>query len=508
MKILKQSVVAGVIGSLAAAVLIVPALPDQASAQTLRVAATSLPPPKGNPYAAGIFPSWHTWTAMYDALTFVDPNGNVQPQAATSWENVDPTTWRFTLRNGVTFDNGEPLNASAVAAAINWLKTDEKGKTLSAARQIRSIASASAVDAHTVEVKTNAPDAILPGRISAILLVAEKAWKDLGMDGYGNNPIGSGSFKVSSWTPEKVVLSARSDSWRPAKVSTLEVLPLPERAARVQALISDQVDLVVGLSPDNIATIEGSGHKVDVSPSTIAATMAFINTKEDSPFRDVRVRQAMNYAVDKQAIAEGLFDGRVKPGSQGATPNTFGYNTALTPYPHNPDKARALLAEAGFGNGLSFVAEVVVGSLAGDSEMYQQVALDLSRVGVTMELRPIPSSDWIKKFITGTWEGTAFGAGQNSAPFNDASRFLTFGSCLKGNPYFCEESVVEKLKKTNEMFDINERKQALSDLLKAQHDLAANLFLIEQIDIVGVNRRLSGVVNLGKSFNYDQISIN
>lgn len=477
-----------------------------ASAQTLKVAATALPPPKGNPYAAGIFPSWHTWTALFDAMTVVDPQGNVQPQAASAWQNVDSNTWRFTLRDDVVFDNGEKLDAGAVAAAITWLKSDA-GKTTSVGRQVGGVVSATAIDARTVEVKTAAPDAILPARISAVLIVAPKAWADQGAEGYANAPVGSGSFKVESWTPEKVVFSGRKDSWRAPKVSGLEILPLGERPARVQALISDQAHIAVGLSTDNIATVEGGGHRVDVSPSTVAATMAFINTKDGLPFTDVRVRQAFNYAVDKQAIADNLFAGRVKPASQGATPNTFGYNTALAPYPHDPAKARALLAEAGYGNGMNVVAEVVVGSFAADSEMYQQVAQDLSNVGVTMELRPIPSADWIKKFITGTWEGGMFGAGQNSAPINDASRFLTFGSCKKPNPYYCDESVVALLEKSDTLFDPNERRAALGELLKIQHDRAANLFLIEQIDLVGVSRRVQGLVNLGNSFNYEEISL-
>jgi len=481
-------------------------VPTGVGAETLRVAATALPPPKGNPYGAGIFPSWHTWTALFDAMTAVDPAGNVQPQAAASWESVDATTWHFTIRNGIRFDNGETLDAAAVAAAITWLKGDA-GKTTSVGRQLAGVVSAQALDASVVEIKTANPDAILPSRISAVLIVAPKAWADMGPDGYANEPAGSGAFKVKSWTPEKVVFDARQDSWRKAKVTGLEVLPLGERPARVQALISDQADIAVGLSTDNIGTVESAGHRIDVSPSTVAATMAFINTVETSPFADVRVRQAFNYAVDKAAIASNLFDGRVKPASQGATPNTFGYNAALQPYPHDPAKARALLAEAGHGGGLSVIAEVVVGSFAADSEMYQQVAQDLAKVGVTMELRPIPSSDWIKKFITGGWEGQVFGAGQNSAPLNDASRFLTFGSCKKPNPYYCDESVVSLLERSDTLFDVDERRKALGELLKVQHDKAANLFLIEQIDIVGVNKRVDGLINLGNSFNYDQISL-
>ncbi|MBM3505326.1 MAG: ABC transporter substrate-binding protein [Alphaproteobacteria bacterium] len=475
--------------------------------KTLRVAATSLPPPGGNPYLAGIFPSWHTWTALFDALTFVDTDGGVKPQAAASWRNVDATTWQFTLRPGVKFDNGEALDAAAVAAVFDWLLNDEKGKTSNVARGVPEIASVRPVDAMTVEVKTKAADAIQPGRISSVLLVAPKAWKDMGPEAFARAPIGSGSFKVRAWSPERVSLLARPDSWRPPKVGGLEVVPIAERAPRVQALVSNQVDIAVSLSPDNVGEIERGGHKADIVPSSAVSTIAMINTRDNSPLKDKRVRQALNHAVNKEAISRNLFGGRAKPASQGATPNTFGYDPAKLPYPFDQARAKQLLAEANATN-LKFVAEVTVGAFAGDSEMFQQVAQDLQAVGVGMDLRPIPSADWIRKFLTGAWDGPAFGSGQNSQPFNDASRWLVFNSCDKPNPYFCEESMRAAIKQSNEIFDVAARRKALSDLLAMERDLAPYILLVENIEIIGVNRRLAGFRNTGKSFNYEEIVVN
>jgi peptide/nickel transport system substrate-binding protein len=215
----------------------------------------------------------------------------------------------------------------------------------------------------------------------------------------------------------------------------------------------------------------------------------------------------MNYAVNKEAIARNLFGGKARPASQGATPNTFGYDPAKRPYSHDPARARTLLAEAGAAN-LKFTAEVTVGAFAGDSEMFQQVAQDLQAVGVGMDLRPIPSADWIRKFLTGAWDGPAFGSGQNSQPFNDASRWLVFNSCDKPNPYFCDEGMRAGIKQANEIFDANARRKALSDLLTMERDLAPYLLLVENIELVGVNRRLRGFRNTGKSFNYDEIVVN
>ncbi|MEQ8246192.1 MAG: ABC transporter substrate-binding protein [Alphaproteobacteria bacterium] len=476
---------------------------------TLRVGAVALPPPDGNPYAAGVFPSWHTWTAMYDALTVVDEeDGSSQPALATEWQSLDQNTWRFKLRAGVTFDNGEPLNAQTVVAAIDFLKNDEAGKTMTFARQIPTVTEARAVDAMTVDIVSARPDAILPSRISGMLLVAPKAWKEMGVQAYARQPIGTGSFKVARWTPELVVFEARSDSWRPPKVSRLEVQPLPERATRVQALLSDQIDIAVAVSIDNFAAIEGGGHTIDVVPSTNAMAIPLFNAGASAfePFKDKRVRQALNYAVDKEAMAEGLLEGRTQAASQGATPNTFGYDPNLKPYPFDPAKARSLLTEAGYPNGFKFVAEVVVNEAAADQEVYLKAAQDLAGVGIEMEVRQITKADWIQKFITGTWGGQAAGIPYNSAPFNDITRFMGFEFC-KSKPYFCVEEIVPKIAAADAIFDSNERRAYLRDLAGEIRDLAPSIYLVEQIEITGVNKRLRDFKNLGKSYNYDQISI-
>ena len=472
----------------------------------LRVGATSLPPPLGNPYAAGVFPSWHTWTAMYDALTVVDQSGNAVPALAVSWSNVRETAWQFKMRSGVRFDNGETLDAAAVAAIINWLKT-EAGKATSVGRQVAGVASARVVDAMTVEIETTNPDAILPGRLSSVFFVAPKAWEDMGAEGYAKNPIGTGSFKPESWTPEKVVFSARPDSWRPPLVSSLEILPMGERPARVQALVSDQIDIAVSISVDNIAQVKAAGQRVASTPSTTALTISFVQSGKETPFTDVRVRQALNYAVDKEAIVEHLLGGFGAVSSQGATPNTFGYDAGIAPYPYDPAKARELLAAAGLANGFDVVTEIVVGFVAQDGEIFQRVAEDLAKVGVNMELRQITSAEWIKNFLGGSWGGTAFGGGYNSAPYNDAIRFMVFTSCKKPNPYFCDESVVPLIDKSDTLFDVDERRKALNELLAIHHDLAPSIFLVESFDLAGYSKRLNGFENLGKTFNYDKISI-
>ena len=210
--------------------------------------------------------------------------------------------------------------------------------------------------------------------------------------------------------------------------------------------------------------------------------------------------------LDKQAMVENLLEGRTKPASQGATPNTFGYNSDLKPYQYDPDRARALLAEAGYADGFRFVGEFVVNEAAADQEIYLKTAQDLSKVGVEMEVGQITKADWIQKFITGTWAGQAAGIPYNSAPYNDITRFMGFEFC-KPNPYFCVEEIVPKIAAADAIFDTNKRRAYLQALAAEIRDLAPSIYLVEQIEITGVSSRLRGFKNLGKSYNYNEISI-
>ena len=228
---------------------------------TLRVGLISLPGSLGNPYGTYLR-GWRTWTAMYDTLTTADPSqGKILPSLATEWKSVTDTAWQFKLRPGVLFDNGEPLDAAAVAASINWLLSDE-GRTMPLAFAIRRVASARAIDDLTVEIDSVEPDAVMPARLSLIMIVAPRAWQDLGAAAYAKNPVGSGPFKPVSWAPDKIAFERSTNSWRQAHVDRLELLSLPERATRIQALLSGQTDVATNIAVSDIATVETAGHSI------------------------------------------------------------------------------------------------------------------------------------------------------------------------------------------------------------------------------------------------------
>ncbi len=166
-----------------------------------------------------------------------------------------------------------------------------------------------------------------------------------------------------------------------------------------------------------------------------------------------------------------------------------------------------MLTEAGYPNGFNFVAEVQVGQTAGDTDTMQAMAADLGKVGVKVELRPVSTADWVKKFGDVTFEGPVFGMRYQSAPTLDANRFFGFNSCRKPKPYFCDEAIMGVINQADSEFDVEKRRKLLQQGLRYYNEQAASLYLIDLIEITGVHKTLQGFKNLIKTFDYDNMSI-
>ena len=234
------------------------ALTTAAAAQTARIGVEALPPSFGSPFRTSLAPSIYSTAAVYDALTRFDDDVVLQPALAIKWESINPLTWRFHLRPGVTFSNGAPLTSDAVVNAIEYLTLPEAARE-GLTREITILKSAKAVDALTVDIVTTEPVPLFPRIATALALPEPNAWRTLGREVFVKQPVGTGPFKVDAITENKWKLSKFDASWRPAKIKNLEILLLPDTTSRVQALEAGQIDIAMVIGPDNIGTIEASG---------------------------------------------------------------------------------------------------------------------------------------------------------------------------------------------------------------------------------------------------------
>jgi peptide/nickel transport system substrate-binding protein len=481
--------------------------PVSAAVGTITIAVPGLPPSQGNPFKEGPgTPGIHTYAAIFDALTRVDDKGIVRARLATYWKTVNSTTWRFTLRQGVKFSNGEEFNADAVNATIDFLVSADGRKTVIGSTELPELTGANKVSEYVVDITTKTPDAILPAKLAALYIVAPKAWKTAGQDVFAKAPIGTGPFKVDSITTTRIEMSAFADSWREPKAAKLVIIPLADAASRLQALQSGQVNMVAGINPDQIAAAKKSKATVISVPAPQVMSLAY-NVTAGGAVKDVRVRQALNYAVDKEAIANGLLAGKGKAATQGVTPVVYGYNKAVQGYPYDPAKAKELLAAAGYEKGLTISADITVGSFPSDNLIYQSVKSDLAKVGVTLNYTTITFAQWLPQYNANSWKGEAFGLSWNSAPRGDSSRPYAIFVCKPVGAFYCNAEEDALVKKAATELNAAKRLAILKEVAVKVTASAPALYIVEQIDLYALGKGVKGFSAGNRSITYENIYV-
>ncbi|MDG2318773.1 MAG: ABC transporter substrate-binding protein [Rhodospirillaceae bacterium] len=474
--------------------------------QTLRVGITSFSTSRGNPFAttSGL-PPMYSYSAFLEGLTRVNNKAEALPMLAERWESETETTWLFYLRKGALFSNGEPANAEAVVFTHGLLISQE-GAAYPIAVEQRGIESIEVVDETTVRVRTSQPDILLPNKIAALKIVPPKYWTDVGKDGFAATPIGSGPFMIEDWTTARMALVRSPSAWRQPIVDALELISAAEPATRVQGLLSGRLHIAVQLGPDDVPLIESAGHKVALGLDPSMQVVAFI-TEKDSPLTDIRVRRALNYAVDREAMAQGLLGGHVQMATQTTPKIAFGWDPDIPPWPYDPDRAKALLAEAGYADGFSFHIEILLGSASYSALVYQQVAVDLAKVGVTMSIRRIPATQYARGVYQGQWAGEAIGMDYGVNPSLDALIPLVRHSCLWMKPWFCEESILPLMAQAGGTFDLDERRRLTQKVMRRQLEFVPSILLYETARFDGLNAKVENFLIEVGHINYDEISL-
>jgi peptide/nickel transport system substrate-binding protein len=499
----------------AAALLLGGATEAAAQDRTLRVAINQFPLALGNPYRGSGSPGVYYWAAIFDAPTWVDEKGKPQPALATSWQNTSPTTWRFKIRPNTQFSNGEKVDADAVVANFDWLQSEEGRRDgQNASVIVRPLGKITKVDDLTFDVTTAKPDPIVANRISGLYLVPPKYFKEVAMAGYARRPIGTGPYKHLDWVGDtRANMEAWAGSYRPPKIRRLELYKLEERAARLQAFLSNQVEIMQGGTPDNFPQIEAAGGLIDISysPQTVSMGLFTQNVPADvKALADRRVRQALNYAVNTQGYVDAYLRGFGGRPTGMIVPSTAqGYHPTKV-YGHNPDRAKQLLAEAGYPNGQSIpelVIEAVIGGVPGDGEIYQNVVQDLSKVGVKMNVRQTAFGNYLGKLLdTPKWEGHGYVAINATSPLNDTIQGLVYGSCRNpSKPFYCDESLRAAFDQSDEELDNAKRNSLLAQIQEKYNVEAPHIFLHEIIDMTAVSRNLKGFRNRVRTFTYEDI---
>lgn len=332
---------------------------------------------------------------LYEGLVRYKPGTlEVEPQLATAWEiSEDGTEYTFTLRDDVTFHDGTPFNADAVKfnfdRMLNEAHPYHDTGPFPLAFFFSAIQETTAVDDMTVKFTLNAPYAPFLSNLAypTGLMVSPAAVAANGAD-FGRNPSGTGPFTFAEWrSNEAVVIEKNANYWGEAAGTNAVVFrPITDANTRVAEMLAGGIDMMVEVPPTALGQFQGETFNV-VEQAGPHVWFLILNTKE-GPFADVRVRQAANYAINKSAIVNDVLEGTAAVAA-GPTPPAFAwaYNEALEPYPYDPEKAKALLAEAGVeGAALTFFVTEGGSGMLDPVAMGTAIQADLAAVGLDVKI--------------------------------------------------------------------------------------------------------------------------
>ncbi|GIW11613.1 MAG: ABC transporter substrate-binding protein [Dehalococcoidia bacterium] len=374
-----------------------PALPTPAPLADTVVVGYPTTLPTFDPHVTVAQTGAFAFQGIFDQLLRFDASGALVPSLATAWRQLDERTVEFTLREGVRFHTGEGFDARVAQWNIERVLNPETRSIFRST--LATIAQVEAPTPTLLRVRATEPDPLLLRRLLIVRMIPPRYLAEVGAPAFGaGRPSGTGPYRVREYFPnERVVLEA-FDSWRGRPKTPTVVLQFnPDRTPLAAGLRTGEVDAVFNLTIDQVVQFKGMGFTVTegVFPG---AWYLELNTIATPPFREKRVRQALTYAIDRETIANRLFQGFVKPAAQMVSPAGFGYDPDLKPWPYDPAKARQLLAEAGYpGGGFKVKASLT----AGGRPFVEAVAGMWKEVGVELELELLDLSVFTERFNSG-----------------------------------------------------------------------------------------------------------
>ncbi|WP_127523389.1 ABC transporter substrate-binding protein [Mesorhizobium sp. Z1-4] len=328
---------------------------------------------------------------VFEGLTRIGSGGEVLPALAKSWEiSDDGKTYTFHLQDGVKFHDGSDLTSEDVVFSLDRARADDSTNAQKAL--FAAISSVEAVDATTVKVTLNSPQGSFlynMGWGDAVIVAPETA------DGNKENPVGTGPFKFANWAKgSSITIEKNPDYWGEAvALDKAEFRIIPDAAAAIPALLSGDVQAFANMpAGDALAQIQADSRFEVVIGSTEGETILSTNNKK-APFDNLKVRQAIAHALNREEIIAGNGSGLGTPIGSHFSPGNAAYVDLTGTYPFDPDKAKALLAEAGFPDGFNATIKLPPPPYARDGG--QVVASQLRNVGINLEIVPVEWADWL-----------------------------------------------------------------------------------------------------------------
>jgi peptide/nickel transport system substrate-binding protein len=435
---------------------------------------------------------------MYDHLISrgFDQNGKLEhfPMLATSWKATSDTSVIFNLRKGVKFHNGEEFNAEAVKYSIErMIDPAQKARYRGSFTQISRV---EIIDQYTIRIVTKTPMPTLIINLGYNMsMLPPKYFKEKGDKHIASHPIGTGPYKFVRWVKDdELVMEANDNYWAgPPKIKTLVFKPIPEDSTRVAALISGDVDIAKNIPVHLIPMVNNSGIAKVVTQASALSINSSLNTLREGPLQDKRVRQAINYAVDKESIVKNILQGYGSAQGQLLTPSHFGYDPTIKPYPYNPEKAKALLKEAGYGGGINLTLFSPSTRYVKVKEFSETIVDQLAKVGINIKLE---LTEWgnfqsqtnnvtyppakQRHMVTRGWAGS----------FDADELFEPILGCKGSRSIWCNKQFDSIIDQARSTMNQKKREELYHQAGKLVHEEAPVLFLFYGVDTYGHSNRV------------------
>ncbi|MBT0781439.1 ABC transporter substrate-binding protein [Paracoccus sp. pheM1] len=360
---------------------------------------------------------------VYEPLFGTDNAQQPVPGLVETWELVEPTVYQFHLRPGVTFHDGKPLTAEDVKFSIERAKTLKASRTF--ATYLNDVKAVEIVDDLTFRIHTTQPSAILINNLTTFGIVSSAAAKDAAEQDFlsGKAAVGTGPYKWVEWVPgDHVTLEANDAYWGGApEFDKLTYRFIANDSTRVAALLSGDVDVIDEVAPTLVARLKGEPKVQVFSGTSYMLNYVALNQHAEknqyvtdqsgapipNPFLDVRVRQAVSLMLNRELISDRIMDGLATPAGQFVPEGMVGHFPELTAPAYDPQKARALLVEAGYPEGFNLTIHCTSDRYMNDAKVCQAMGQLLSAGGIKTQVQTLPGS---------TFFGRASNGGPNGEP--------------------------------------------------------------------------------------------
>jgi len=356
--------------------------------------AVGAPPRTMNPHGSNADCNLSAVSNIFEGLLFRNAEGELGPGLATSWERVDGLTWRFTLRKGVKFHNGNDFTWEDVKFSFNRLKepypVSEFLETGGAIKSIETVNN----DPWTIDVKTKLPIAYFAENLHQIFIMDKESTETRSIGEVGQNPIGTGPYKFVEWVKGSYLkLTANKNYWGEVpSIKNAEITPIKEPSTRLAAIATGQVDILQDIPVELFETVANNSNVEIITRPARRGIYLGLGNEPGFPPSDIRVRKAMYLAINEDEIIEKIMFGHAFPAAQIADPPTVGYDSSLKRLSYDPERAKLLLAEAGYPDGFKIKLSGPNDRYVRDAQICEAIAKQLAKVGIEVELDTKPKA--------------------------------------------------------------------------------------------------------------------